>query len=185
MYKFIVILIGIMTFLVGCKQDNKTAPEATTSTQTTEQVAPSIPTAIAIADKFESSALANKGGQDVSKVFTLKQDQFLPEYDNGFNFKSKKALEIYANGSENNVDFDTNEAIGVFLSKTNKETIFKVESVNFDAPNGPEILITTSITDKEVPTYRPSFIMAVPKNMVKGYPTIMVNATKLPITTIQ
>ncbi|MEZ4911486.1 MAG: hypothetical protein R2774_11580 [Saprospiraceae bacterium] len=169
--------------LISCKSDTKSGSEPTGNA--TENVSQTAAPAITAAEKFDSKILAEKGGQDISKTFTLKQDQFLPEYDNGFSFKSKQALDIYAKGSSDNIDFSANEAIGVFMSKTNKETIFKVESVNFDGAEGPEIHITTTTTDKEVAPYRPSFIMAIPKDKIKGYPMIMVNSNLVPVTTVQ
>ena len=181
-YLSIIAIISISFF--SCKQDAKSGAE-TAGAEQVASGAPAVAPEVAAAEKFESKALSDKGGQDLSKVYSLKQDQFIPDYDNGFNFKSKQALDIYAKGTNTNVDFTTSEAIGVFLAKTTKETIFKVESVNFDAADGPQIDISTTTTDKEVAAYRPSFIIAVPKDKIKGYPMVTVNKNMLPVTTIQ
>lgn len=131
--------------------------------------------------KNDSKVLEGTGAQDISATFQLDQTQFIQPGNVGFNFKTHNTFRVYvtALSTSNTLDYDNNQMYVVIAEETVKETFFKVES--FDTSGEQPILsVTTIISTNTVPTYRPSFVVSVPKSL-EGFPIFKVDGVEIPV----
>ncbi|HRO09098.1 MAG TPA: hypothetical protein PK611_09910 [Saprospiraceae bacterium] len=164
------IFILILTFQ-ACKNEKSTDTSIT-------------PTETGTKTLNDSKALEGTGVKDVSHIFQLDQAQVVQPGNVGFNFKTHNAFRVYLNTFGNDtIDFAANQTYAIFADETVKETSFIVE--NFDkSGEQPVLSVKTVISTKDVPKYRPSFVVTVPRS-VEGFPIIKVDGAQIPVFIIE
>lgn len=132
-----------------------------------------------------SKVLEGTGAKDLSFTHKLDTSQIVQEGNVAFNFKSLNSLQVYIKSPQNaSLDFNNNEVYAIFADKTIKETGFKVESLDLNS-TPPVLNITSVISKKDVPEYRPSFVVSVPKKDANTFPTIKLDGSEIPVFGMQ
>ncbi len=171
---FVVFLVSLLFILVSCKPDGKSNQEAGAGSVSSVSET-----------KANNKILNVAGAEDVSETFVLDQKQIVQDGNVGFNFKSANAMRIYLEmPGDQNIDFENDEVFAIFSEKTVKKTSFKVEKIDLDAER-PTIYVVSNISTETVVDYRPSFVVSVPKEKIKGYPLIKLDGIEIPVTTMQ
>lgn len=166
-------ILSLSIIVVSCKNDTKV------STTTGEAAAAST-----VAPN-DSKALEGTGAADISTTYKLDQTQIVQEGNVAFNFKSQKSLNVYIKSSDKNpLNFEQNEVFAIFADKTIKETSFSVEGLDIKGER-PVLNLKTVISSNTVPEYRPSYVVTVPKNAVKGVPLIRLDGSEIPVFGMQ
>lgn len=167
---FVLIFMLILAFQ-ACKND-KTTDTATNPSKKESKT------------QNDSKALDGTGVKDISDIFQLDQAQVVQPGNVGFNFKTHNAFRVYLNTFGNDtIDFAANQTYAIFADETVKETSFMVESFD-NSGEQPILSVKTIISTKDVPAYRPSFVVTVPRS-VEGFPIIKVDGAQIPVFIIE
>lgn len=164
---------ALVITIASCKNDKASTSADTTTTTQGAEVA-----------QNDSKALEGSGAKDISSTYKLDQTQIVQDGNRAFHFKSKNSMQVYVKSANNDINFDENEVFAIFAEKTIKETSFKVDGIDTKA-DIPTLNVSTIISEKTVPEYRPSFVVTVPKKDIKGIPVIRLDSLVIPTTGMQ
>lgn len=171
-FSFLISAILVLT-IVSCKNDKASTNADTTGTPQNVEVV-----------QNDSKALEGTGAKDISNTYKLDQTQIVQDGNRAFHFKSKNSMQVYVKSANNDINFDENEVFAIFAEKTIKETSFKVEGIDTKS-DIPTLNVSTIVSTKTVPEYRPSFVVTVPKSAIKGMPVIRLDSLVIPTTGMQ
>ena len=160
----------LMLFMFSCKNGPKTSGEKASTTYSNNDIA----------------ALQGSQVTDISDVFIYKIGQLIAIEDNAMLLKSTKAFDIYIEGKADAqiINFEENYVIAFFFALSDNIVTFVVDAYDNTGEN-TRIEVSQRSSENKVTSYRPAFVLQIPKSELKGFPEVKMNDKEISIVSVE